>query len=135
VQAQRVARLATAGADGRPHVIPVCYAYGGTQFYTPLDEKPKQVSDRALRRVRNIQERPEVSLLVDRYDEDWSRLAYVLIQGRARVIEPGEEDHQTALALLRKRYAQYRAMSLETRPVIAITPLRVTSWGPGITTS
>jgi PPOX class probable F420-dependent enzyme len=130
VQAQRVARLATADVEGRPHVVPVCYAYDGSRFYTPLDEKPKRVSDRGLRRVRNIEARGDVALLVDHYDDDWSQLGYVLIEGRAILIGPDDPGHPHALTLLRQRYHQYRAMALETRPVIAITPQRITSWGP-----
>ncbi|TMC89571.1 MAG: TIGR03668 family PPOX class F420-dependent oxidoreductase, partial [Chloroflexi bacterium] len=77
VAAQRVARLATADAEGNPHVIPVCYAFDGSRFYTPLDEKPKRVAESKLRRVRNIAARPEVALVIDQYDDDWSRLGYV----------------------------------------------------------
>ena len=76
--AQRVARLATADLDGHPHIVPVCYAYDGTHFYIPLDEKPKKVDESKLRRVRNIVARHEASLLIDQYDDDWSRLGYVL---------------------------------------------------------
>src|SRR5437588_9243879 len=86
VQRQRVARLATADADGNPHVIPVCYAFDGTHFYTPLDEKPKRVAGSKLRRVRNIEVRPQVALVIDQYDDDWSRLGYVLVHGRAELL-------------------------------------------------
>src|SRR5260370_36158009 len=78
VQAQRVARLATADGDGHPYIVPVCYAFDGTRFYTPLDEKPKRVDVSKLRRVRNIEGRHEASLLIDQYDEDWFRFSYVL---------------------------------------------------------
>jgi PPOX class probable F420-dependent enzyme len=132
VQAQRAGRLATADERGTPHVVPVCYAYDGARFYTPLDEKPKRASDRALRRVRNITTRGEASLVIDRYDDDWSRLGYVLVTGRAELIEPGESGHAGALALLRARYPQYRAMALESRPVIALTPTSIVSWGPAV---
>lgn len=130
--AQRVARLATADENGSPHLVPVCYAFDGTHFYTPLDEKPKSVSGTSLRRVRNIEARHEVSLLIDQYDDDWSRLGYVLLHGRAELIEPGVEQHTLALKLLRERYVQYRTMALERYPVIMITPDRVSSWGPAI---
>src|SRR5689334_19226144 len=83
VQRQRVARPATADVEGRPHVVPVCYAFDGARFYIPLDEKPKRVAARQLKRVRNIAARPEVSLVIDRYDDDWSRLAYVQVAARA----------------------------------------------------
>lgn len=132
VQRQRVARLATADAEGKPHVIPICYAFDGTYFYTPLDEKPKRVSESKLRRVRNIVARPEVALVIDQYDDDWSRLGYLLIQGRAVLLAPAEAPHAQALVLLRARYIQYHVMSLEKYPVIMITPEHVTSWGPAI---
>jgi PPOX class probable F420-dependent enzyme len=132
VRAQRVARLATADADGHPHVVPVCYAFDGARFYTPLDEKPKRVEGNRLRRMRNIEARHEASLLVDRYDDDWSQLGYVLVHGRADVLMPEDAGHAHALVLLRERYQQYRTMALETRPVIVITPDRVVSWGPAI---
>jgi PPOX class probable F420-dependent enzyme len=129
VRLQRVARLATADAEGNPHVIPVCYAFDGTRFFTPLDEKPKRVAGSKLRRVRNIEVRHEVALVIDRYDDDWSRLGYVLVQGRAELLPPGDETHAHALVLLRERYVQYRTMALEKYAVIAITPQRVVSWG------
>jgi PPOX class probable F420-dependent enzyme len=132
VTAQRVARLATADAEGNPHVIPVCYAFDGLRFYTPLDEKPKRVVESKLRRVRNIVERPEVALVIDQYDDDWSRLGYVLVQGRAELLEPENTLHTRALELLRERYWQYRAMALEKYAVIAITPIHVVSWGPAL---
>ena len=132
VHSQRVARLATADADGNPHVIPVCYAFDGTRFFTPLDEKPKRVAESKLRRVRNIEARPAVALVIDQYDDDWSQLGYVLVQGRAELLQPENTMHVQALVLLRERYIQYRTMALEKYPMIVITPEHVTSWGPAI---
>lgn len=132
VRAQRVARLATADGDGHPHVVPVCYAFDGARFYTPLDEKPKRVAGNELRRVRNIEARHEASLLIDQYDDDWSRLGYVLVHGRADLLMPEDAAHAHALVLLRERYLQYQTMKLETHPVIVITPDHVVSWGPAI---
>ena len=129
MQSQRIARLATADPAGTPHLVPVCYAFDGARFYTPLDEKPKRVADDRLRRVRNIRASGRVALLIDRYDEDWTRLAWVLVHGQAELLEPGAGGHAPALALLRERYPQYRSMALERRPVIAIKPARVVSWG------
>ncbi len=117
---------------GHPHVVPVCYAWDGARFVTPLDEKPKRVGDRALRRVRNIEARHEAALVIDRYDDDWSRLGYLLVQGRADLMSPDAPDHAQLLALLRERYPQYRAMALETRPLLIVTPSRVTAWGPAL---
>lgn len=132
VDRQRAARLATSDAEGRPHVVPVCFAFDGTRFYTPLDEKPKRVEARRLRRVRNIEARHEAMLLIDQYDDDWSRLGYLQVYGGAGLLMPGDEGHTEAVALLRRRYAQYREMALEGLPVIVITPERVVSWGPAI---
>ena len=129
---QRVARLATADVDGHPHIVPVCYAYDGTHFYIPLDEKPKRVDESKLRRVRNILARHEASLLIDQYDDDWSRLGYVLVHGQAGLIQPDDPRHAQALVLLRERYVQYRSMELEKHAVINITPDSVTSWGPAL---
>lgn len=132
VQAQRAARLATSDADGHPHIVPVCYAFDGTRFYTPLDEKPKRVNESRLQRVRNIEARHEAALLIDQYDDDWSHLGYVLVRGRAELLQPEDPLHARALVLLRERYRQYRTMALETHAVIVITPDSVTSWGPAI---
>jgi PPOX class probable F420-dependent enzyme len=132
VRRMRVARLATADEHGSPHLIPVCYAFDGTYFYTPLDEKPKRVAGTRLRRVRNIEARHEASLLIDQYDDDWSRLGYVLVHGHAELIDSRDPHHASALQLLRERYVQYHTMDLEHQHVIMITPDRVTSWGPAI---
>jgi PPOX class probable F420-dependent enzyme len=121
--------LATTDPGGIPHVIPICYAFDGERFYTALDEKPKRVEDRALQRVRNIESSNRVALVVDRYEDNWSRLAYVLIRGRAELLSAGAGRHRVALTLLRERYPQYAGMALEERAVIQITPFRVTSWG------
>jgi PPOX class probable F420-dependent enzyme len=131
----RVGRLATADAAGRPYVVPVCYAYDGARFYIALDEKPKRASDRQLRRVRNIAERPEASLVIDHYEDDWSRLGWVLVHARAALLDPTDPTHAPALALLRDRYALYRGMALEDRPVIALTPDSVSSWGTATDTA
>ncbi len=123
----RVARLATADAQGKPHVIPVCFAFDGRAIYTAIDEKPKRTSPRGLRRVRNIMANPRVALVVDHYDEDWRRLRYVLVQGTASIIDGGP-DHRKAIAHLRDKYRQYRTMRLETRPVLKISPLTIAAW-------
>lgn len=132
IQRQRVARLATSDADGHPTLVPVCYACDGERFYTPLDEKPKSIDARRLKRVRNIEARHEASLLIDQYADDWSQLGYVLIYGRAEIVSPGSQLHTRALPLLRARYPQYHTMALENLPVIVITPQRVRAWGPAL---
>jgi len=128
LQSARVAHLATADANGRPHVIPICYVFDGKEFYSPIDEKPKTGSPFRLKRIRNIQANAHVAVVVDRYDEDWRRLAYVLIFGRAEVLLRGAR-HKRAVRLLRKKYPQYRKMRLEDRPMIRIIPVRRKSWG------
>jgi coenzyme F420-0:L-glutamate ligase / coenzyme F420-1:gamma-L-glutamate ligase len=133
IEAQRAGRLATGDAEGRPHVVPVCYAFDGERFFIPLDEKPKRVGDMALKRVRNIQVRGEAALLIDRYEDDWSRLGYVLARGRAELLGAERPDAIPARALLRERYPQYLTMALETRPLIALTPQSITAWGPALT--
>lgn len=123
----RVGRLATADAAGQPHVVPVCFAYDGRAIYIAIDEKPKRALPHRLRRIRNIEANPRVALVVDRYDEDWARLRYVLVSGIGQVLEGGD-DHARALALLRDKYPQYRAMRLEGRPVIRIAPRTIVAW-------
>jgi len=126
---QRAGRLATADPSGAPHAIPVCYACDGARLYIALDAKPKRVAPSQLKRVRNILANPQVALLVDRYSDDWSELAYLLIQGSASLLEPADPAHAAAVALLRARYPQYRAMPIEQQPAIAIAPSRIVAWG------
>ena len=126
---RRVARLATADAAGRPHAVPVCFAYAPGAVYIALDEKPKDVPPDRLKRVRNILENPSVSLIADRYEEDWALLAFVMVRGRAELLEPGSEEHGAAVRLLRGKYHQYEAMKIEENPVISIRPEGAASWG------
>ena len=126
----RVARLATADAAGKPLVVPVCFACGKGNIYSVIDEKPKRVPAARLRRLRNIEANPRVSLLVDHYEEDWSRLFYILVEGTAKLLPAGKEQ-KVALGLLRRKYAQYRKMNLEDKPVIKISPRRLISWKAG----
>jgi coenzyme F420-0:L-glutamate ligase/coenzyme F420-1:gamma-L-glutamate ligase len=124
----RVARLATVDAAGRPHLVPVCFALAGGAIYTPLDEKPKRVSDRKLQRVRNIGANPAVCLLIDRYSEEWEELAWLQVRAQASLLEPGGGEHAAAVRALRDRYPQYRQMALEERPVLRLQPERIVSW-------
>ena len=125
----RVARLGTADRAGQPLVVPVCYAFDGRACFSALDAKPKRVAANQLRRVRNITENPRVSLTVDRYDEDWSRLCWVIVQGRADILTDGSE-RAGAVDLLLSKYAQYRVMGLdrERATVIRISPERTLHW-------
>jgi PPOX class probable F420-dependent enzyme len=123
---RRVAHLATADAAGVPHVVPVCFAVIGASVFVPVDGKPK--SGRGLKRLRNIAANPACCLVADRYDEDWARLGWVMLHGRAEILADGTE-HDAAQAALRERYAQYRAMELGMLPVIALRVARVVRWG------
>jgi PPOX class probable F420-dependent enzyme len=127
LQAARVAHLATADAAGVPHVIPVCFCLLDGSIYITVDEKPKR-TDRPLKRIRNILQNPAVALTADHWDEDWSRLGWVMVQGRAEILDGGAE-HDAAQAALRARYRQYRSMDLAPLPVIAIRIGSVLSWG------
>ena len=126
---QRVARLATADAAGAPHAVPVCFAFSGGEIFIALDDKPKDVPPARLKRVRNILENPSVALVADRYAEDWSLLAFVMVRGRAGLLDPGSGEHAAAIRLLRGKYHQYEEMRIEDNPVICIRPERVVSWG------
>ena len=123
----RVAHLATAGRDGAPHLVPVCFCVEGNALYITVDEKPKR-TDVPLRRIRNIQENPAVAVTVDRWDEDWTRLGWVMLRGAADILADGTE-HDRAQERLCLRYPQYRAMNLVSLPVIAVRIRRVLSWG------
>ena len=124
---RRVAHLATADRDAAPHVVPVCFAICNDTLYVTIDEKPKR-TDRPLKRLRNIAENPEIAVTVDRWDEDWRRLAWVMLRGRAEIL-PGGEEHDLAQTRLRERYPQYRTMDLGALPVIAMRIARATQWG------
>jgi PPOX class probable F420-dependent enzyme len=125
---QLVAHLATADKRAIPHVVPVCFAIAEHTLYITIDEKPKRLSGFALKRLRNIAENPAVAVVVDRYDEDWARLGWVMLRGRAEILSGGTE-HQDAQALLRSRYPQLGAMQIAKYPVIAVRIERTTSWG------
>src|SRR5262245_7610303 len=140
IEAQRRGVLATVGADGRPRLVPICYVLGNepdtlgrTLLYSPLDEKPKRTDDpKALQRVRDLLVLPAATVLVDRWDEDWTRLAWVRCYGVGELIEPEPrevEEHASAIAALRAKYPQYRRQKLEGRPVIRIRIDRTVSWG------
>ena len=124
----RVGRLATADREGRPHVIPIVYALVDEAIYFVVDEKPK-APGRRLKRLRNIDENPHVALVVDHYEEEWPRLEYVLVTGRATVVHDASE-YDRALGRLRARYPQYRAMRLaaETNPLVRIDAEHVHHW-------
>ena len=117
-------------ADGKgiPHLVPVCFALARETVYIALDAKPKQTTPLRLKRMRNIMENPRVSLLFDRYNEDWTQLAWVRLDGNAEVLRAIPERQQ-ALGLLRARYPQYETMLPQDAPVIAARIAYASSWG------
>jgi PPOX class probable F420-dependent enzyme len=131
----RRAVLATLDPNGRPRLVPICFVLDEDRrvVYSPLDDKPKAVRDpRELARVRDVVRDPRVSILVDRWDEDWSRLAWLRLQGMATVLEPsGDSSHERAWAVLalRTKYPQYETHDLAARPLIRITLERAIGWG------
>ncbi len=128
IAGHRVARMATADAEGAPHVVPVCYAFDGSSIYSALDLKPKRVSTHRLKRVRNIAANPRVALVIDDYSEEWSALGYVLVRGSAEVMEAGPERDR-AETMLREKYPQYANLLEEGCTVLKIVPSSVISWG------
>ncbi len=120
--AARVARLATADAGGRPHLVPVVFALEGDRVYTVVDAKPKRTT--ALRRLRNVAENPWVALLADHYEEDWAALWWVRAEGRGRVVAADAPEAQRAVELLRARYPQQRAVGA----VLAVDVERWSGW-------
>jgi PPOX class probable F420-dependent enzyme len=121
VGAARVGRLATVDANGRPHLVPICFALEGDTLYSAVDEKPKR--SRRLKRLENIRGRSDVAVIVDNYEEDWTRLWWVRMDGTARVLDDGPE-RERALELLRGKYEQYR-VEPPSGPAIAI---RIEAW-------
>lgn len=130
LEAHRLGHLATVAPDGSAHVMPVCYAVDDAAIYFVADAKPKRRPARALQRLVNVRANGRAALVVDDYDEDWTRLAWVLVRGRASVVEDATA-HAAALARLRARYPQYRAMPLDDpaeHPIVRIVPERVRTW-------
>lgn len=122
--AARVGRLATVRSDGRPHVVVCCFAVEGDRVWTAVDRKPK--SGKRLQRLENVRANPRASLLVDHYEEDWERLWWVRVDGRAVVVEDGNEEER-AIAALTARYPQY-ARARPSGPVIALAVERISGW-------
>jgi PPOX class probable F420-dependent enzyme len=122
--AASIARLGTVRPDGRPHLVPVCFALDGDAIVSVVDDKPKRSA--SLRRLDNVRAQPAVSLLVDQYDDDWTQLWWVRVDGTARVLEEGTE-HAHAIDLLAAKYPQYRALR-PAGPVLEVTRLRWQGW-------
>jgi len=127
----RVGRLATVDAQGVPHIVPVCFVYQNWVFYTAIDLKPKRVESSRLARLRHIQAAPQVALLIDKYDDDWSQLWYVLARGKAKLVpDSAKRERAAAIRRLRAKYPQYAAgMLADNAILIRITPERIICWG------
>lgn len=129
LEAARHGYLSTASSEGDPHLQPVVFQVVGDAIYIAIDEKPKTTL--RLRRLTNIEENPKFALLVDRYDDDWNQLWWVLLRGPAEVLWPSQWDAgeaDRAIAALRAKFAQYESMGLEDRPLLKLEPERVTRW-------
>jgi len=137
VAAARRAILSTIGPGGRPRSVPICFVLGPgadaatpPRVHSPLDDKPKATGDpHDLARVRDLVARPEATLLVDHWSEDWAHLGWVRLDVRGAVVEPGGADHATAVEALREKYPQYRTHRLEARPLLRLSIERVVAWG------
>jgi PPOX class probable F420-dependent enzyme len=146
--AARSATLATTTPSGSPRLVPICFVIGGAgdpaarvRLYSPLDDKPKAITDpHRLARVRDIRARPVASLLVDRWSEDWERLAWLRLETSADLLEPADgadagneaSEHAEAVAALRAKYPQYADHRLAERPILRFIVERVVAWGdPG----
>jgi PPOX class probable F420-dependent enzyme len=119
-----VARIATVGPDGHPHIVPVCFAVDADVLFFAVDAKPKRTTD--LRRLRNVAANPGVSILVDHYEDDWRELWWVRVDGTARVLDDPAEAEK-AIDLLSSRYEQYRR-ARPRGPVVAVSIDRVIGW-------
>ena len=130
LEAHRRGHLATVGRGDTPHVVPVCYALDADGIYVVADSKPKRRPAARLARLENLRRVPRAALVVDDWDEDWTRLAWVMVRGPVMFVDDAAA-HAASLALLRARYPQYRAMALDDpvqHPVIRLSPERVNFW-------
>jgi len=120
VERSRVAHLATVDRGGRPHVVPICFVAVGDKLYSIVDDKPKR-RDVPLRRLVNIEENPHVAVIIDHYEDDWAKLEYLQLRGRASLVSDGGV-FLTVRAALRRKYDSYRGMNLrlQAHPLIEI---------------
>ena len=131
IERARVARLATVDRTFRPHLVPVVFVFDGNHFFIPIDQKRKTVKPRGLKRIKNLQDNPNVALLIDTYSEDWTKLAFVMIQGKASVITSRTQwniDVKEAYKKLTTKYRQYQKIGMSEMCII-IKPEKITSWG------
>ena len=129
IERARLARLATIDSEFKPHLVPVVFVFDGNHFFIPVDEKRKTAKPEKLKRIRNIQDNPNVALLIDEYSEDWTKLAFVMIQGKASVASKTEGNIQVreAYKKLMTKYIQYQKVGVGEMCII-ITPKKVASW-------
>ena len=129
IERARFARLATIDSEFKPHLVPVVFVFNGNHFFIPVDEKRKTAKPEKLKRIRNIQHNPNVALLIDEYSEDWTKLAFVMIQGKASIASKGEGNIQVreAYKKLMTKYIQYQKVGVGEMCII-ITPKKIASW-------
>ena len=129
IERARVARLATVDFASKPHLVPVVFVFYANHFFIPLDEKRKTAKPEKLKRIKNIKGNPNVALLIDNYSEDWTKLAFVMIQGKASIAgkTQGNMQLQEAYKKLTAKYPQYQKIGLG-KVCIVIKPEKVTTW-------
>lgn len=127
IEAARVAALATSGPGGQPHVVPIAFVYDDGHLFTPLDRKPKRKGPKQLQRVQDLEHNPRAAVLVQHYEADWSRLAWIQLRGRGSVVEDGPVRDR-AIEMLRAKYPQYAELPLTDRPIIALEVDQAISW-------
>lgn len=130
IKRERVARLATIDSEFKPHLVPVVFVFDGNHFFIPVDLKRKSAKPEKLRRIKNIEGNPNVALLIDEYNEDWTRLAFVLIQGIASIVKSKTQANvllQQAQKKLTTKYVQYQKIGIGEM-CIMIKPEKVVSW-------
>lgn len=130
IERARVARLATIDSEFKPHLVPVVFVFDRSHFFIPIDEKRKTAKPEKLKRIKNIQDNPNVALLIDEYSEDWTKLAFVMIQGKATIITTktqGNIQLQEAYKKLTTKYQQYQKIELREMCII-IKPEKIASW-------
>ena len=130
IKRARVARLATIDSEFKPHVVPVVFVFDGKHFFIPIDQKRKTAKPEKLKRIKNVHDNPNAALLIDEYSEDWTRLAFVMIQGKASIASKTEGNLQVqeAYKKLMTKYLQYQNVGVGEMCII-IAPEKVISWG------
>jgi PPOX class probable F420-dependent enzyme len=135
INKSRIGRLATVDLECKPHVIPVVFVFDNDRncYFIPIDEKTKRSRPENLKRVKNIQENPNVALLLDEYNEDWTKLYFIMIRGKGSILG-GKKLEQNEMRLLEKahkllcdKYPQYQKIGIG-KYLIKIMPQKVVVW-------